>query len=137
MKGADAIAGSIFNLWKIEDSKSLQDSLLKQYHQLSVSIANEANTLNNSQPHAQSSQSTETEAESTTNMSPHDQLTHERIQVLNDCKESLLYSARLLGGDDLVDYIQQHQPVVIDLHALCEQYTKAFWDQLNDEFKQN
>ena len=115
---------NLFNMWKVSDKEELKNALIKQYHQLSVDIMNEREMLNNGEEIGSGSQTTD------------QQLTEERISVLEQCKESLLQSAAILGGQELVDEVNQYSPVVIDLEELCKAYGKAFWDLLGEEYKQ-
>lgn len=108
---------TLFNMWKITDREQLKKALISEYHQLSVNIMNERAA---SQSHLSADVS--------------DQLTQERIQVLEQCKESLLETARILGGDELVNEVGQYSPIVIDLDELCKQYGNAFWDVLGEEY---
>jgi hypothetical protein len=115
---------NLFNLWKVSDKEELKNALIKQYHQLSVDIMNERERLNDGEETGSGSQTTD------------QQLTEERISVLEQCKESLLESAVILGGQELVDEVNQYRPVVIDLEELCKAYGIAFWDLLGEEYKQ-
>jgi len=118
----------IFNIWKIEDQDKLKTSLIHEYHQLSVNIMNETDRMQ--EPAASASGAAADEVQQ------HNQLTEERIQVLEQCKESLLETALLLGGPQFVDEIGQYSPVVIDVEELCKAYGNAFWDVLGEEYGQ-
>jgi hypothetical protein len=115
---------TLFNMWKIIDREKLKDALIAEYHQLSVNIMNEQACLS------------EDPSESASEHPRLDnQTTHERIQTMEECKESLLETARILGGDNLVEEVGQYSPVVIDLDELCKQYGNAFWDMLGEEYR--
>jgi hypothetical protein len=115
---------NLFNMWKIKDRDELKNSLIKEYHQLTVNIMNEKETL-----FEHSGSLSEKELE-------HNELTLDRISVLEQCKASLIESALILGGKDLVDEVNQYSPVVIDLEQLCKTYGNAFWDVLEIEYKE-
>ena len=117
----------LFNIWKQDDSEKLKNSLIQEYHQLSVNIMNEKATIN--ELNQEGSELNEQQIQ-------HNELTRQRIEVIEECKESLLDTARMLGGPDLVDLINQYSPVVIDLEELCKQYGNAFWDLLGDEYRE-
>jgi len=117
---------NLFNLWKTTDRYELKNSLIREYHKLSVNIMNERETL---VKQSESKSLTEEEHQ-------HNQLTEERIQVLEECKESLLSSALILGGHELVNEVNQYSPVVIDLEELCKAYGNAFWDVLTVEYSE-
>ena len=113
---------TVFNMWKITDREKLKEALIGEYHQLSVNIMNE-----------QATQSSE-EASGASIEIGATQITNSRIQVLEECKESLLETARILGGWELVEEVGQYSPVIIDLEELCKQYGNAFWDVLGEEY---
>jgi len=117
-----------YSIWKIEDQDKLKTSLIHEYHQLSVNIMNETDRMQ--EPAASGSGAAADEVQQ------HNQLTEERIQVLEQCKESLLETALLLGGPQFVDEIGQYSPVVIDVEELCKAYGNAFWDVLGEEYGQ-
>jgi len=125
----------VFNIWKIEDQDKLKTSLIHEYHQLSVNIMNEMDRMQ--EPAASGAGSASANASSAADeVQQHNQLTEERIQVLEQCKESLLETALLLGGPQFVDEIGQYSPVVIDVEELCKAYGNAFWDVLGEEYGQ-
>jgi hypothetical protein len=111
----------LFDNWKDNDYESLKHSIIEEYHHLSVSIMN---------LHDQESKSQSGSEEST----DQDNAISEQIVVLKECQEELLKTARMLGGDELVELIGQYAPIVIDTENLIAQYSAAFWDVLYEDY---
>jgi len=129
---------TLFNMWKITDREQLKDALIREYHQLSVNIMNEEAAAQATAQAAQAPQQAQSRGESTGSSVEieQNQTTQTRIRVLEECKESLLETARILGGRELVEEVGQYSPVVIDLEELCKAYGNAFWDVLAEEYEQ-
>lgn len=113
----------LFDNWKDNDYESLKHSIIEEYHHLSVSIMNLRDQESQS---GQSGQSTESTHQ--------DNTISEQIVVLKECQEELLKTAKMLGGDELVELIGQYAPIVIDTENLIAQYSAAFWDVLYEDY---
>lgn len=116
----------LFDNWKDNDYESLKHSIIEEYHHLSVSIMNLRDQESQSGQSTQSTQSTESTHQ--------DNAISEQIVVLKECQEELLKTARMLGGDELVELIGQYAPIVIDTENLIAQYSAAFWDVLYEDY---
>lgn len=115
----------LFTEWKQKDSSSLKQSLLEEYHHLSVQIMNEKDAIKKTE------QNESEQNESEQNIK---ELIEQRIEVLENAQKELLDTAFMMGGAELVTNILQHEPVVIDMEQLSAQYSNAFWDVLYEEF---
>ena len=113
----------LFDNWKDNDYESLKHSIIEEYHHLSVSI------MNLRDQEAQSTESTES-----TESTQQNNTISEQIVVLKECQEELLKTARMLGGDELVELIGQYAPIIIDTENLIAQYSAAFWDVLYEDY---
>jgi hypothetical protein len=124
---------NLFTLWKTNDHDNLKKALIEQYHKLSVDILNEEDFKKKSSESSQES-SQESSKSIDSNINQSQQIIDDRINILKECQENLLYTARILGGEDLVNEIGQYKPVVIDLEEMSKVYNKAFWDILQIEY---
>ena len=58
----------------------------------------------------------------------------EEKPVLEECRVAIMKEAEKIGGSVLVNEIKSYLPVVIDMEALAQQYSNAFWDTLKEDF---
>ena len=95
-----------FKAWKSEDIEILRNQLFNEYHQLTVDIIN----------------------------TPDDE--EDKRIIFEETQKKILECAFQIGGDDFINEIQSHSPVLIDIEELQKQYDKAYYDIFLKEFEE-
>ena len=95
-----------FKTWKNEDIEILKNQLFNEYHQLTVDIVN----LKEDE--------------------------EDKKVIYEETQKKILECAFQIGGDDFINQIQSHSPVLIDVKELENQYNKAYNDVFVSEFEE-
>lgn len=95
-----------FKTWKNEDIEILKNQLFNEYHQLTVDIVN----LKEDE--------------------------EDKKVIYEETQKKILECAFQIGGDDFINQIQSHSPVLIDVNELENQYNKAYNDLFLSEFEE-
>ena len=96
-----------FKTWKKDDVEILKVQLFNEYHQLSVDIAN---ILNDEE---------------------------DKKEIFINTQKKILECAHQVGGDDFVQEIKDHAPVLLNIEELQKEYDKAYNDVFVQEFNEN
>ena len=97
----------LFNSWKNTDKDYLIQQIFFEYHQLTLDVLN----------------------------TPSDE--KDKIIYYEQVKESLLEQAQKIGGTMLKNEIISYTPIVVDVKELKNQYNKAFWNNISEEYNNN
>jgi len=97
----------LFNSWKNADKDYLIQQIFFEYHQLTLDILN----------------------------TPSDE--KDKIIYYEQVKDALLEQAQKIGGTMLKNEIISYTPIVVDAKELKNQYNKAFWDNISEEYNNN
>ncbi len=97
----------LFNSWKNADKDYLIQQIFFEYHQLTLDILN----------------------------TPSDE--KDKIIYYEQVKDALLEQAQKIGGTMLKNEIMSYTPIVVDVKELKNQYNKAFWNNISEEYNNN
>lgn len=95
-----------FKTWKSEDIEILKNQLFNEYHQLTVDIVNVKDDE------------------------------EDKKLIYEETQKRILECAFQIGGDEFINKIQSHSPVLIDIEELEKEYNKAYYDLFLKEFEE-
>lgn len=122
-----------FDLWKADDVDKLKNTLIQEYHQISVQCMNIRDDILSLQKNLDETH----DSNSVERLNKSIESSNAQIVALEHCQNNLLDSAKMIGGNDFANTILQYSPVVIDLDELAKTYSTAFWNVLSEEHAEN
>jgi len=98
----------LFKKWRNEDKSILIEEIFNEYHQLTLDILNCVEEEDS-----------------------------DKIKYFENVKNEILNEAENIGGDILKNQILSYTPVIISVNDLKEQYDKAYWDKMKEDYENN
>jgi hypothetical protein len=98
----------LFKKWRNEDKSILIEQIFNEYHQLTLDILNCVEEEDS-----------------------------DKIKYFENVKNQILNEAENIGGEILKNQILSYTPVIVSVKDLKEQYDKAYWDKMKEDYENN